>query len=186
MLAQEPLAELRGRFNTAAPTPYGSPDTNKIVSLSELLAARQRCRKLGRRVVFTNGCFDILHVGHVSYLEAARRQGDLLIVGINSDASVRAIKGPSRPVNREADRARLLAALGCVDYIVLFDEETPQRLIGALLPDVLVKGADWPVEQIVGAQEVLAGGGRVANIPLVADFSTTGLIEKIKRKGYDS
>jgi rfaE bifunctional protein nucleotidyltransferase chain/domain len=186
MLAQEPLAELRGRFNTAAPTPYGSPDSNKIVSLSELLAARQRCRKLGRRVVFTNGCFDILHVGHVSYLEAARRQGDLLIVGINSDASVRAIKGPSRPVNREADRARLLAALGCVDYIVLFDEETPQRLIGALLPDVLVKGADWPVEQIVGAQEVLAGGGRVANIPLVADFSTTGLIEKIKRKGYDS
>jgi D-glycero-beta-D-manno-heptose 1-phosphate adenylyltransferase len=180
MLTPARVAEVRGRFNTAAPTPYGAPDGGKVVSLSELEAIRRRCRELGRKAVFTNGCFDILHVGHVSYLEAARRQGDLLIVGLNSDASVRAIKGPSRPVNREADRARLLAALGCVDYVVLFEEETPARLIATLLPDILVKGADWPVERIVGAREVLAAGGRVANIPLVDDFSTTGLIDKIR------
>ncbi|MDA8163784.1 MAG: D-glycero-beta-D-manno-heptose 1-phosphate adenylyltransferase [Desulfobacteraceae bacterium] len=183
MLAPERVTEVRGRFNTAAPTPYGPPDRAKVVSLPELTAIRGRCRDLGRKVVFTNGCFDILHVGHVSYLEEARRQGDLLVVGLNSDASVRAIKGPTRPVNREADRARLLAALGCVDYVVLFAEETPQQLISTLLPDVLVKGADWPVERIAGAREVLAAGGRVANIALEAGFSTTGLIEKIKGEG---
>lgn len=132
-------------------------------------------------MVFTNGCFDILHEGHVTYLEAARRQGDYLVVGLNSDASIRAIKGPDRPVNSETSRARLLAALGCVDHVVLFGEETPLQLITTLMPDVLIKGADWPVEQIVGAQEVLAAGGVVKTIELVGDFSTTGLIKKIRK-----
>ncbi|MDP2105980.1 MAG: D-glycero-beta-D-manno-heptose 1-phosphate adenylyltransferase, partial [Desulfobulbaceae bacterium] len=139
-------------------------------------------QSIGKRVVFTNGCFDILHQGHVTYLEAARRQGDCLVVGLNSDDSIRAIKGPERPVNREESRARVLAALGCVDYVVIFGEETPLRLITELLPDVLVKGADWPVEKIVGATEVIAHGGTVTTIPMVADCSTTGMIELIRRR----
>jgi D-glycero-beta-D-manno-heptose 1-phosphate adenylyltransferase len=181
MLDPERLTVVRSRFNTAAPTPYPFADRRKVVAAEQLAAVRQRCKNLGQRMVFTNGCFDILHVGHVTYLEAARRQGDCLVVGLNSDASVRAIKGPNRPVNREEDRARLLAALGCVDYVVLFQEETPQRLIADLLPDVLVKGADWPLERIVGAREVLAAGGRVVNIPLVAELSTSALITRIKK-----
>jgi D-glycero-beta-D-manno-heptose 1-phosphate adenylyltransferase len=180
ILEPERLTGIRGRFNTAAPTPYLFADGRKIMAVEQVAAVRQRCGNLGQRMVFTNGCFDILHVGHVTYLEAARRQGDCLVVGLNSDASVRAIKGPTRPMNREEDRARLLAALGCVDYVVIFPEETPQRLIADLLPDVLVKGADWPLEQIVGAREVLAAGGQVVNIPMVADRSTTALIDRIK------
>jgi D-glycero-beta-D-manno-heptose 1-phosphate adenylyltransferase len=180
MLDPERLTRVRSFFNTAAPTPYPFADRRKVMAAEQMAAIRQHCRSLGQRMVFTNGCFDILHVGHVTYLEAARRQGDCLVVGLNSDASVKAIKGPSRPVNREEDRARLLAALGCVDYVVLFHEETPQRLIADLLPDVLVKGADWPLDRIVGAREVLAAGGRVVNIPLVADLSTSALIDRIK------
>jgi len=133
--------------------------------------------------VFTNGCFDILHAGHVDYLEKARKLGDFLIVGLNSDRSVRAIKGPERPVNRESDRARVLAALGCVDAVVLFDEETPLNLIRELLPDVLVKGADWAEEDIVGGREVRGAGGQVVTVPLVENRSTTRLIKKLQGRG---
>ncbi|MDH5297990.1 MAG: D-glycero-beta-D-manno-heptose 1-phosphate adenylyltransferase [Desulfobulbaceae bacterium] len=176
------LAEVRGRFNTVAPRPYPFPDTEKVVELPRLREIVRTHKAVGRRVVFTNGCFDILHPGHVTYLEAARRLGDCLIVGLNSDASIRAIKGPERPVNAEQNRARLLAALGCVDHVVLFGEETPLNLITTLLPDVLIKGGDWAVDQIVGGREVVAAGGVVANLPLVENFSTTALIDRIRNK----
>ncbi len=175
------MQELRQRFNTVGPAPYRFADEDKIVELGELAALRARYRAVGRTVVFTNGCFDILHQGHVTYLEQARREGDCLIVGLNSDASVRALgKGDDRPVNREQSRARVLAALGCVDHVVIFGEETPQRLIATLMPEVLVKGGDWPVNKIVGAPEVLAAGGRVLSIPLVENCSTTSLLDKIR------
>jgi len=174
------LIAARAAFQTVGLTPYRFADQDKIYTLDRLQELVAGYQQAGRRMVFTNGCFDILHEGHVTYLEAARREGDYLVVGLNSDASIRAIKGPDRPVNRETSRARLLAALGCVDHVVLFGEETPLRLITALLPDVLVKGADWPVEKIVGAREVLAAGGAVKTIELVGDFSTTGLIKKIR------
>lgn len=170
----------RERFNTVGANPYRFHDQNKIMELDELQKTVARYKMLGRKVVFTNGCFDILHVGHVTYLEAARRQGDCLVVGLNSDASVRAIKGPERPVNHEQSRARVLAALGCVDHVVLFEEDTPLKLIKRLMPDVLAKGGDWPVDKIVGAPEVMAAGGKVRSIPLVGNFSTTALLEKIK------
>lgn len=174
-------AEVRQRFRTVGVTPYRHPDQDKIVESEDLAGIVARVKALGRRIVFTNGCFDILHQGHVTYLEEARRQGDILIVGLNSDSSVRALaKGDDRPVNGEQSRARVLAALGCVDLVVIFSEAAPQRLITAIMPDVLVKGGDWPVEKIVGAPEVLAGGGKVLSIPLVEDFSTTGLIGRIK------
>ena len=175
------LAEVRGRFNTVGACAYPFPDRDKVVELPDLVEIVRRHKAVGRKVVFTNGCFDILHPGHVTYLEAARRRGDCLVVGLNSDASIRAIKGPERPVNREEDRARLLAALGCVDHVVLFAEETPLNLITALLPDVLIKGGDWPVDKIVGGREVMAAGGTVANIDLVGDHSTTGLIARIRQ-----
>jgi rfaE bifunctional protein nucleotidyltransferase chain/domain len=173
------VAESRKLFTAAAHSPYRFPDREKIVTLEELLASRAIYRKLGRRLVFTNGCFDILHRGHVTYLEAARRLGDCLVVGLNSDASVQRLKGPTRPMNDEDSRARVLAALGSVDRVVLFGEDTPRALISALRPEVLVKGGDWPVEKIVGAPEVLAAGGQVYSIPLVENFSTTGLIARI-------
>jgi rfaE bifunctional protein nucleotidyltransferase chain/domain len=177
------LTEVRSRFRTAGVTPHRYPDAGKVMELPALQAELVRVREIGRQVVFTNGCFDILHQGHVTYLEAARKQGDCLVVGVNSDASIRAIKGPTRPVNGEMSRARVLAALGCVDYVVVFGEETPLTLITALLPDILVKGADWPIDKIVGGAEVLARGGRVLTIPTVADFSTTRVIEVIRGKG---
>ncbi|MBU1738557.1 MAG: D-glycero-beta-D-manno-heptose 1-phosphate adenylyltransferase [Proteobacteria bacterium] len=177
------VAKSRRLFTVVAHSPYRYPDRDKIVTLDELLASRAVYRRLGRRLVYTNGCFDILHRGHVTYLEAARRLGDCLVVGLNSDASVRRLKGPSRPLNDEDSRARVLAALGCVDFVVLFEEDTPQELIGALLPEVLVKGGDWPVAKIVGAPEVLAAGGEVYSIPLVENFSTTGLIARIAGQG---
>jgi rfaE bifunctional protein nucleotidyltransferase chain/domain len=173
------VAGSRKLFTAAALTPYRFPDRDKIVTLEELLAIRAIYRQLGRRLVFTNGCFDILHRGHVTYLETARKLGDFLVVGLNSDSSVRRLKGENRPLNDEDSRARVLAALGCVDQVVLFEEDTPQELIIALMPEVLVKGGDWPVEKIVGAPEVLAAGGQVYSIPLVENFSTTGLIAKI-------
>lgn len=180
-LAPLALADVRNRFNTVGPSPYRFYDQDKILDLADLAERVARYRAVGRRVVFTNGCFDILHQGHVSYLEAARRFGDCLIVGVNSDSSVQSLgKGPDRPVNHEQSRARLLAALGCVDHVVIFAEDTPLRLITAIVPDVLVKGGDWPVETIVGAPEVLAAGGRVLSIPLVGDCSTTGLLAKIR------
>ena len=176
------VTKIRSRFHTAGRTPYRFSDSEKICDLAQLVKKAANYKKSGRKMVFTNGCFDILHEGHVTYLEAARKEGDYLVVGLNSDASIRAIKGPDRPVNSETSRARLLAALGCVDHVVIFSEETPHRLITTLMPDVLVRGADWPVEKIVGAKEVLASGGEVKTIELVGDFSTTGLIKKIRSK----
>ena len=137
-------------------------------------------RAAGRRVVFTNGVFDILHPGHLRYLQAARRHGDVLIVGLNSDASVRRNKGPRRPINSEGERAELLLALECVDAVSVFDEETPAEIIRRVQPDVLVKGADWPADQIVGRDTVEARGGVVIREPVEAGYSTTAIIEKIK------
>jgi rfaE bifunctional protein nucleotidyltransferase chain/domain len=139
---------------------------------------RASFRALGRRVVFTNGCFDILHAGHIGLLERAREEGDVLVVGINSDASVKRIKGESRPVIGESERAEALLALECVDRVVIYDEDTPLATINALRPDVLVKGADWAMDKIVGREEVERGGGRVVRVELVPDRSTTALIEK--------
>jgi D-beta-D-heptose 7-phosphate kinase/D-beta-D-heptose 1-phosphate adenosyltransferase len=137
-------------------------------------------RASGRTVVFTNGVFDLLHPGHVRYLQAARRLGGALIVGVNSVRSVRAIKGPERPVTPEIERAELLAALDCVDAAVVFDEETPHALIEALQPDVLVKGADWAEDAIVGRDIVEARGGRVVRVPIEAGYSTSAILQKIK------
>jgi len=137
-------------------------------------------RAAGRKVVFTNGCFDLLHAGHVTYLEQARRLGDALVVGLNTDRSVRALKGPTRPVIHEADRARVLAALEAVDAVVVFDEDTPLALIEALRPDVLVKGDDYREEQVVGAAEVKSWGGRVALVPVVPGRSTTGIVSRLR------
>jgi len=176
------VADSRRLFTSSSLAPYRFPDQDKIVELSILKNLVKRYRRLGRRVVFTNGCFDILHPGHVTYLEEARRLGDCLVVGLNSDVSVRSLKGPERPVNDEKSRARVLAALGCVDHVVLFSEDTPLRLINELLPGVLAKGGDWPVEKIVGAAEVVAAGGMVLSIPLVKNFSTTALIDRIHRE----
>lgn len=133
-----------------------------------------------QRVVFTNGCFDLLHPGHIRTLEAARKLGDALIVGLNSDRGVRQLKGPGRPILPERERAEILAALECVDAVVIFDEPTPREIITALLPDVLVKGGDWAGDQIVGREEVEAAGGRVVSIPVAPGYSTTAILQKIR------
>lgn len=135
--------------------------------------------ELVRPLVFTNGCFDILHPGHVDYLERARALGASLMVGLNSDDSVRRLKGFTRPINDQASRARVLQALGCVDYVVIFDEDTPLELIRQVQPDVLVKGGDWPVEKIVGREVVQGRGGRVLSLDVLPGHSTTGIIERI-------
>ena len=132
------------------------------------------------KVVFTNGCFDLLHPGHIRSLEYARGLGDALIVAINSDASVRQLKGPGRPVIPERERAEILAALECVDAVLIFDDLTPQRVIAALLPDILVKGGDWPGDQIIGREEVETAGGRVVSVPVVPGYSTTEILKKIR------
>ena len=137
-------------------------------------------RANGARIVFTNGVFDILHPGHLRYLEAARRHGDLLIVGVNSDASVRRNKGPERPINPEHERAEVLAALACVDAVSIFDDETPADIIRRVQPDILVKGADWPADQIVGRDVVEARGGRVVRAQIEEGYSTSALIEKVR------
>ena len=137
-------------------------------------------RANGARIVFTNGVFDILHPGHLRYLEAARRHGDLLIVGLNSDASVRRNKGPERPINPEHERAEVLAALACVDAVSIFDEETPADIIRRVEPNVLVKGADWPADQIVGRDTVEARGGRVILEPIEQGYSTSSIIDKVR------
>lgn len=152
---------------------------SKLLSQEKALQQIHDWQMEGKNVVFTNGCFDILHAGHVRYLTAARGLGDALVIGLNSDASVRRLKGPNRPVSCQEDRAEVLAALGVVDIVTLFDEDTPESLIGMLLPDVLVKGADWPVDRIAGAAAVLAHGGSVQTIPLLEGRSTTGIIETI-------
>jgi rfaE bifunctional protein nucleotidyltransferase chain/domain len=154
---------------------------NKLVSRSEALEKVRAWQITGKKVVFSNGCFDILHAGHVEYLEAARKLGDVLVIGLNSDASVTRLKGASRPVCCETDRAMVLGALQAVDAVTLFDEDTPEELIGTLLPDILVKGADWAIERIAGARAVLDHGGQVLTIPLLEGRSTSGIIEKIMR-----
>ena len=151
-----------------------------ILDRGELLRVRAELRAARRTLVFTNGCFDILHVGHVRYLAAARRLGDALLVAVNSDRSVRALKGPGRPLMNEAERAELLAALAAVSFVTVFDEESPRKLISELLPDVLVKGGDYAPDEIHGREEVEAAGGRVLALPFVEGASTTGIIERIK------
>ena len=147
----------------------------------QLVAKRRRWRDEGRRVVFTNGCFDLLHPGHIALLESARAEGDVLVVGLNSDRSVRMLKGEGRPVLPEAERAEALLALETVDAVVVYDEDTPRETIAALQPDVLVKGADWAEAAIVGRDEVLAAGGRVVRVPLVAGRSTSEVLARIRR-----
>lgn len=157
----------------------------EILTLEEAILRFGREKRNGRRIVFTNGCFDLLHPGHIGSLEQARALGDTLIVGLNSDASVRKLKGAGRPVLPELERAEILCALECVDAVVIFDEPTPREIISRLLPDVLVKGGDWPGDQIVGREEVEAAGGRVVSIPLVPGYSTTAMLRKI-REGVPS
>ena len=153
----------------------------KVMSRNELAQVLTERRAKGERVVFTNGCFDLLHIGHTRYLQAAKALGDVLVVGVNSDASVRSLnKAPDRPIVPDAQRAEVVAALGCVDYVILFNEPDPQSLIAALQPDVLVKGGDWAVERIVGREIVEARGGVVRTIPLVPDVSTMSLIQRIR------
>ena len=149
----------------------------KILSIEDAQKAVADLKRRGKTVVFTNGCFDLLHPGHTRYLAEARKLGDILLVAVNSDASVRAIKGLGRPVFPENERAEILAALACVDFVTIFDDPTPQKIIARLLPQVLVKGGDWAPDQIVGRAEVEAAGGRVVLIPVAKGFSTTTLIE---------
>ena len=155
---------------------------SKILALPALRRRLATLRRAGRRVVFTNGVFDLLHPGHVRYLRAARRLGDVLVVGLNSDRSVRRLdKGAGRPLVPQTDRAELLAALEMVDYVIVFEDDTPGDLIRAVQPDVLVKGGDWTVDRIVGADFVLAHGGRVRSLPFAPGYSTTALVRRIRK-----
>lgn len=153
---------------------------NKINGLQSAELLISLWRQNEEKIVFTNGCFDLLHIGHVDYLEQAAELGNRLVVGLNTDASVQRLKGPQRPINPEQARARVLAALACVDAVILFDEDTPQALIEALRPDILVKGDDYTPENIVGADFVLKHGGSVRTVPLVQGFSSSELIRKIR------
>ena len=155
--------------------------SRKIKSTAALARLVRAAQARGRAVVFTNGCFDLLHAGHVSLLEGARRHGDLLVIGLNSDRSVRTLKGLHRPFVGQRDRARLLAALASVDYVTIFNDRTPRRLIEQLRPDVLIKGADWGRSAIVGRDAVEARGGRVVRLPLLKGYSTSQLIARIRR-----
>ena len=153
----------------------------KVTTRDQLVPFLEVARAQKKRIVFTNGCFDLMHVGHTRYLQAAKDLGDLLVVAVNSDASVRSLnKAPDRPIVSEAQRAEVVAALGCVDYVILFNEPDPQSLIAALQPDILVKGGDWAVEHIAGRKIIEARGGVVRTIPLVPGVSTTSLIERIR------
>jgi rfaE bifunctional protein nucleotidyltransferase chain/domain len=154
--------------------------TSRILSLHDAILKFGRAHRGDQRVVFTNGCFDLLHPGHVQTLEAARALGDVLIVGMNSDASVRELKGEGRPVVCDRERAEILAALECIDAVVIFDDLTPRETIAALLPDVLVKGGDWAGDQIIGREEVEAAGGRVVSVAVVPGYSTTAILESIR------
>jgi D-beta-D-heptose 7-phosphate kinase/D-beta-D-heptose 1-phosphate adenosyltransferase len=155
---------------------------DKIVSIEQMLIERTRFHSSGERLVFTNGVFDLLHVGHVRYLAQARALGDVLVVAINSDRSVRELKGPERPVFNQDERAEILAALRNVDYVVIFDNVSPRSLISQLLPDVLVKGGDYGLDEIHGREEVEAAGGTVISLPFVDGASTTTLIQRMKRR----
>ena len=155
--------------------------TGKILSEDSLLAERARLRSAGRKLVFTNGVFDILHVGHVRYLAEARSLGDALVVAINSDASVRALKGAGRPLMNQSERAEILAALRAASYVTIFDDVSPRSLIARLLPDVLVKGGDYALDEIHGREEVEAAGGRVVSLPFVKGVSSSAIIERMKK-----
>jgi D-beta-D-heptose 7-phosphate kinase/D-beta-D-heptose 1-phosphate adenosyltransferase len=176
-----------GKVGTATVTPaeilaYGynhSPSERKVKSLPELLDLVSRYRLQGQRIVFTNGCFDLLHVGHIKLLQEARQLGDILIVAMNDDASVRRLKGPTRPCMSQEERAQVLSALNYIDYVVIFSEDTPEDLIGSLKPDVLVKGADYRKDQVVGWQLVEGYGGSVRLVDIEANISTSNLIARI-------
>jgi len=155
---------------------------SKIRTVQELLPLIQILRAIGKKIVFTNGCFDIIHTGHTRYLRKAKSLGDILIVAVNSDASVRSIKGVNRPINSEADRMETLSALESVDFVVLFQELDPERVISEIQPDVLVKGGDWPIDKIVGRDIVEARGGKVISVGYIEGASTTEIIEKILKK----
>jgi len=157
-----------------------------VLTIEEAILRFGREKRNAHRVVFTNGCFDLLHPGHIQILQQARELGDVLIVGLNSDASVRQLKGEGRPVIAERERAEILAALECVDAVVIFDALTPREVIARLLPDVLVKGGDWPGDQIVGREEVEAAGGRVVSIPVVPGYSTSEILREIRREAHAS
>ena len=159
-----------------------TPAISKIVKLNDLLQKVNTIHNSGERVVFTNGCFDILHVGHVRHLIAAKSEGEILVVGLNSDESVRSIKGDKRPIVGQDQRAEILAGIWCVDYVTLFDEPDPLRLIQAIKPDVLVKGGDWPEEKIIGADFVKTNGGRVVRVPVVPAISVSGIIQRIVKR----
>jgi D-beta-D-heptose 7-phosphate kinase/D-beta-D-heptose 1-phosphate adenosyltransferase len=152
---------------------------SKVVNLDDLLKKVADHRKNGEKIVFTNGCFDILHVGHVRYLAAARNEGDILVVGLNSDRSTRKIKGEQRPIVQQGQRAEILASLCCVDYITIFNEQNPLALIRSIRPDILVKGDDWPEKEIVGGDIVKADGGEVVRVPVVPNISTTSILKRI-------
>jgi D-beta-D-heptose 7-phosphate kinase/D-beta-D-heptose 1-phosphate adenosyltransferase len=165
--------------------PWGDSLNPVVLTLEQAILRFGREKRNGRRVVFTNGCFDLLHPGHIRALELARALGDALIVGLNSDSSVRQLKGEGRPIISEAERAEILTALESVDAVVIFDELTPREVISRLLPDVLVKGGDWPGDRIIGREEVEATGGRVVSVPVVPGYSTSAILRKI-REGADS
>jgi len=150
-----------------------------ILTRTEILAVRKRLKEEKKKVVFTNGCFDVLHAGHVDYLNKAKASGDVLIIGLNSDASVKRIKGDKRPIVCQKERAFILSNLKAVDYVTLFEEDTPQEIISELIPDILIKGADWAVDKIVGRDVVEANGGEVKTISFVTDQSTTNIIQTI-------
>jgi rfaE bifunctional protein nucleotidyltransferase chain/domain len=155
--------------------------SGKVMTTEQLVPLLQQARAQQKRIVFTNGCFDLMHIGHTRYLQAAKALGDLLVVGVNTDDSVRSLeKAPDRPIVQDAQRAEVLAALGCVDFVVLFAEPDPGRLIEALQPDVLVKGGDWALDKIIGRDIVEARGGKVRTIPLVPGLSTTALLQRIR------
>ena len=154
---------------------------NKILERNALKDKLKELRKKGKKIAFTNGCFDILHVGHVRYLREAKKTADVLVLALNSDSSVRSIKGEKRPLMNEKERAEILTALECIDFVTIFQELTPLELINYLKPDILIKGGDWPEEKVVGREEIKKWGGRVAIIPEVEGKSTTNIVEKIKK-----
>ena len=155
---------------------------SKLLDLPQLLEKVRSLKNEGRKIVFTNGCFDLLHPGHIAYLQAARRMGDVLIVGLNSDRSVREIKGASRPILTEVERAIVLSGLESVNFVIVFDESTPLNLVRSILPDVLVKGGDWGLFEIVGRKDVEDAGGRVVALPYEAGSSTSGIVERILKQ----
>ena len=155
--------------------------SNTVIDFTDAQPLAEHYQKTQKKIVFTNGCFDLLHIGHVRYLKEASRLGDVLIVGVNTDASVKRLKGPDRPIQNENDRAEILASLKCVTHTILFNQETPLELIKSIQPDVLVKGGDWPIEKIVGYEIVQKRGGLVKSLNFIAGRSTTNLISKAKK-----